>query len=131
MARILNPSWPLSPLSTPHMVGWYSYGKTSDMCDMSQSGICCLDCCIRSFKAAYAFPRRPALSGACLSGVWIFEDAYTTWKKHTLSRFRFRLLGFGFELVGLSKPYSRAYCSKLHCDKQDSIVIETRDSEFL
>ena len=39
-------------------------------------------------------------------------------------------LGFGFELVGLSKPPSWAYYSKLHCDRQDSIVIETEDSIF-
>ena len=36
-------------------------------------------------------------------------------------------LGFGFELVGLSKPSSRAHYSKLHCDRQDSIVIGIPD----
>ncbi len=39
-------------------------------------------------------------------------------------------LGFGFELVGLSKPFSRAHYSKLNCDRQDSIGIETGDSRF-
>ena len=36
--------------------------------------------------------------------------------------------GFDFELVGLSKPLSWAHYLKLYCDRQDSIVIETRDS---
>ena len=47
-----------------------------------------------------------------------------------LSKLKFGLLGFGFELVGLSKLSSRAHCSKLHCDRQDSIIIETKDSGF-
>ena len=63
--------------------------------------------------------------------------AYAPSEMHTplersihFSRFRFGLLGFGFELVSLSKPSFRVHCSKLHCDRQDSIVIETGDSEF-
>ena len=87
---------------------------------MSRSGVCWV----------YAPSRHSALSGACLSGICIFEDVYATWKRHTFSRLRFRLLGFGFELVGLSNLSSRAHCSKLHCDRQDSIVIEIDDSGF-
>jgi hypothetical protein len=34
-----------------------------------------------------------------------------------LSRFLFGLLGFDFELVGLSKHFSRAYYLKLYYDR--------------
>jgi hypothetical protein len=64
----------------------------------------------------------------CVSAVYASKDTYATWKMHTLSRFMFGLLGFDFDLVGLSKPLSRAPYLKLYYNRQDSIVIETEDS---
>jgi hypothetical protein len=60
--------------------------------------------------------------------------AYAFLKMHTPLKKSIRYLdlglGFGFELVGLSKPPSWAHFLKLHCDRHDSIVIKTGDSGF-
>jgi hypothetical protein len=97
---------------------------------MSQSGVRFFDCCVRSFKVAYAKLRRSALSEACSSGVCIFERCICHLKEAYAFLVRFELLGFGFELWAFSKPSSQAHYSKLHYDRQNSIVIETKDSGF-
>ena len=58
--------------------------------------------------------------------------AYAFLKIHTPLEKRIRSLGLGlgFKLVGLSIPPSQTHCSKLYCDKQDSIIIKTRDFGF-